>query len=132
MTRIITMALAIGAATAAPVVAQERAHAQQGTEQHMDRMHELSQLMERMHATNEWMTQHRVHEQFHRLGRDMEATGERLRTMLQQCDQARATLNPDRDRDRLHEMDRVRDRLHDMQRELDRAHEALRKAIGQP
>jgi hypothetical protein len=52
--------------------------------------------------------------------------------MLQQCDQARAALDPQRDRDRLKEMDRIQERLHDMQRELDRAHDALRKTIGQP
>jgi hypothetical protein len=52
--------------------------------------------------------------------------------MLQQCDQARTTLDDRRDRDRLADMDRLRDRLHDMQQELDRAHDALRKTIGQP
>jgi hypothetical protein len=97
----ISMALAIGAVlVAAPVLAQEHAQPQQGnraTEQQMERMQEMSRLMERIHVTNERMTQHRTHEQFHRLGQPMEATGERLRTMLQQCDQARATLDPARD-----------------------------------
>lgn len=134
MSRISSIALLLGAVAVTPATAQEPAHAQthRATEQQMERTQEMSRLMERMHATNEWMMQHRAHEHFQQLGRHMEATGDRLRTMLQQCDQARATLDPDRDRDRLRDMDRLQDRLHEMQRELDHAHEALRKALSQP
>jgi hypothetical protein len=125
----------------APVVAQETGRPQQGpqqaqraTEQQMQqqtRMQEMDRLMERMRATNEWMTQHRTHEHFRQLGAEMTQTGDRIRQMLQRCDQARATLNPQQDRDRLRDMDRLQDRLHDIQRDMDRAHDQLRKTIGQ-
>ena len=138
MSRGIIMALLLGVtAMAGPALAQEtgrtQRQAQQAAEQQMQsRMQDMERLMERMHATNQWMAQQRTHEHFRQLGEQMEGTGDRIRRMLQQCDQARATLDARRDRDRLAEMDRLRDRLHDMQQELDRAHDALRKTIGQP
>lgn len=142
MFRSVLALLFAAAVGSVPVLAQETGHQQQGqkppphaTEQQMQqqgRMQEMERLMDRMHATNEWMAQHRTHEHFRQLGAEMTQTGDRIRQMLQQCDQARATLDPERDRERLHDMDRLRDRLHDMERDLDRAHDELRKTIGQP
>ena len=139
MSRSIRMVLLIAVCVTGPALAQEtgrtQQQAQRATEQQMQqqsRMQEMDRLMERMHATNQWMTHQRSHEHFRQLGEQMAGTGDRIRQMLQQCSEARAALDPQRDRDRLKEMDRLQDRLHDMQRELDRAHDALRKTIGQP
>jgi uncharacterized protein Yka (UPF0111/DUF47 family) len=78
------------------------------------------------------MDQQHTRNNFQEMGRHMAETGDRIRQMQHQLDQARGAADSDRDRDRIQDMDQLQDRLHDMERDLDRAHDALRKTIGQP